>query len=308
MSKMTKEGLLKYNMKKYVCIDIGGTAVKYGLIGADGMIISRGETPTEAEKGGPSILEKAVTITDRFTQEHEIAGICVSTAGIVDTKKGMIRHAAPLIPQYTGTRIKETMEQRFSVPCEVENDVNCAGLAEYLTGAGKDSDPMLMLTIGTGIGGCMVTGGHVFHGVSYSACEVGYMHMRGSDFQTLGSAGSLVKKTAERKQEPVEDWNGFRIFSEAKLGNSVCIETIDELTDVLGLGIANLCYVLNPETVVLGGGIMAQEDYLADRIRTALDTYLIDSIATHVTIRFAKHRNDAGMLGAFYHFKGCHLS
>lgn len=292
-------------MEKYVSIDIGGTAIKYGLIGADGMIISRSETPTQAEKGGPSILEKAITITDRFFNDHEIAGICISTAGIVNTKKGSIEHAAPLIPDYTGVCFKEPMEQRFGVPCEVENDVNCAGLAEYLTGAGKECDPMLMLTIGTGIGGCLVTGGHVFHGASYSACEVGYLHMRGSDFQTLGSASSLVKRTAERKQEPAENWNGFRIFSEARLGNSVCIQSIDEMVDVLGLGIANLCYVLNPETVVLGGGIMSQEDYLKEKIQNAVNKYLIDSIASKVTIAFARHRNDAGMLGAFYHFKNC---
>lgn len=293
-------------MKKYVSIDIGGTAIKYGLLSADGIIIHRGETPTEAWKGGPSILEKAITITDRFYQEHEIAGICISTAGIVNTEKGLIQHSAPLIPGYTGICFKEPMQQRFCVPCEVENDVNCAGLAEYLTGAGKESDPMLMLTVGTGIGGCLVTGGHVFHGVSYSACEVGYMHMLGSDFQTLGSASSLVKKIAERKQEPVENWNGLRIFSEARLGNSVCIKAIDEMTDIIGLGIANLCYVLNPQTVVLGGGIMAQEDYLKDKIQTAVTSYLIDSIASHVTVTFAKHRNDAGMLGAFCHFKSCH--
>lgn len=301
-----KEGCTGYIMKKYVSIDIGGTAIKYGLLSEQGIIIHRGETPTEAWKGGPSILKKAITITDRFYQEHEIAGICISTAGIVNTEKGLIQHSAPLIPGYTGICFKEPMQQRFCVPCEMENDVNCAGLAEYLTGAGKESDPMLMLTVGTGIGGCLVTGGHVFHGVSYSACEVGYMHMLGSDFQTLGSASSLVKKIAERKQEPVENWNGLRIFSEARLGNSICIKAIDEMTDIIGLGIANLCYVLNPQTVVLGGGIMAQEDYLKDKIQTAVTSYLIDSIASHVTVTFAKHRNDAGMLGAFYHFKSCH--
>ena len=77
------------------------------------------------------------------------------------------------------------------------------------------------------------------------------------------------------------------------------------MTDVLGQGIANICYVLNPETVVLGGGIMAQEDYLKEKIQNAVNNYLIDSIASRVTITFARHRNDAGMLGAFYHFKNC---
>ncbi len=293
-------------MKKYVSIDIGGTAIKYGLIDAGGTILYRLEQPTEAHLGGPSILEKVIRIADQFCQEQTVSGICISTAGMVDTRQGMIVHANELIPHYTGIRLKETLENQFRIPCEAENDVNCAGLAEYLTGAGKGCDPMLMLTIGTGIGGCMVTGGKVFHGVSYSACEVGYMRLRGSDFQTLGSAGSLCKKIAQRKQEPAEDWNGLRIFQEAQRGDTDCIQAIDEMVDVLGLGIANLCYVLNPQTVVLGGGIMAQEDYLKDKLQKAVCAYLIDRVAAHVTIAFAKHKNDAGMLGAFYHFQSCH--
>ena len=77
------------------------------------------------------------------------------------------------------------------------------------------------------------------------------------------------------------------------------------MTDVLGKGIANICYVINPEIVVLGGGIMAQEEFLRDKIESALKKYLVPSIAANTRIAFAKHKNDAGMLGAFYHFMGC---
>lgn len=163
-----------------------------------------------------------------------------------------------------------------------------------------------MLTIGTGIGGCMIVDGKVFHGYSNSACEVGYMHMEDSDFQTLGAASILTKKVAERKQEPEEKWNGYRIFEEAKKGDEICNQAIDEMTDVLGKGIANICYVVNPEVVVLGGGIMAQETFLKSKMETALKKYLIPSILRNTRIAFAKHKNDAGMLGAFYHFRGCH--
>lgn len=293
-------------MKKYVSIDIGGTAIKYGVIGEDGDILAHEEMPTEAHKGGPSILVKAIKIVGQFCMEHTISGICISTAGMVDTKKGTILYAAPLIPRYTGICLKEPLEKQFQIPCEVENDVNCAGLAEYLSGAGCGCDPMLMLTIGTGIGGCLVTGGQVYHGVSYSACEVGYLHMRGSDFQTLGSASSLCRRVAERKQEPAGEWNGLRIFEEASRGDTACIHAIDEMTDALGLGIANLCYVLNPKMIVLGGGIMAQADYLSARIEKAARSYLIEHMSSALHIRFAKHKNHAGMLGAFYHFKACH--
>ncbi|MDE7312324.1 MAG: ROK family protein [Eubacterium sp.] len=293
-------------MKKYVSIDIGGTAIKYGLINGDGEILTHSEMPTEAQKGGPSILVKAIKIVEQFCQEHTVSGICISTAGVVDTKKGAILYAAPLIPRYTGICLKEPLEKQFHVPCEVENDVNCAGLAESLSGAGRGFDPMLMLTVGTGIGGSLVTGGQIYHGASYSACEVGYLKMRGSDFQTLGSASSLCQRVAEKKQEPLELWDGLRIFRQAMLADPACIQAIDEMTEVIGLGIANLCYILNPEIIVLGGGIMAQEDYLSARIQKAAESFLVGNLASSLRIAFAKHKNLAGMLGAFYHFKACH--
>lgn len=292
-------------MNKYVSIDIGGTAIKYGLIDENGTILSRLQMKTEAFNGGPSILKKAVGIVEEFQKTEKLSGICISTAGMVDTEKGEIFYAAPLIPDYTGTKFKETMEQTFRLPCEVENDVNCAGLAEYMAGASKGSRIALMLTIGTGIGGCIVADGKVFHGFSNSACEVGYMHMNGSDFQTLGAASILTKKVAGWKQEPESVWSGYHIFEEAKKGDTLCSRAIDEMVDVLGKGISNICYVLNPEVVVLGGGIMAQEEFLKDKLNASLDNYLLPSLRKHTRIAFAAHRNDAGMLGAFYHFMNC---
>lgn len=292
-------------MNRYVCIDIGGTAVKYGLVDEEGNIVERHEVPTEASKGGGHILNKAVEIVEGFQKAGEISGICISTAGMVDTKKGEIFYAAPLMPEYAGTQFKKVMEERFRVPCEVENDVNCAGLAEYVSGAARGSSVSVMLTIGTGIGGSMVVNGEVFHGFSGSAVEIGYMNLPGGDFQDLGAASILTKKVAERKGEDIRGWNGRRIFEAAKKGDVVCVQAIDELADVLGMGIANICYVVNPETVVLGGGIMAEEEYLREKIERALDRHLIYSIRKHTRIAFAKHRNDAGMLGAFYYFMNC---
>lgn len=294
-------------MKKYACIDIGGTAIKYGIINEAGEIEWRKEMDTEAHQGGKAVLNKAIVIVETLMQETTISGICISTAGMVDTEKGEIFYSAPLLPDYAGTAFKKTMEDRFHLPCEVENDVNCAGLAEYRAGAAMGSKVALMLTIGTGIGGCMVVDGKVFHGFSNSACEVGYMHMHGSDFQTLGSTKTLVKKVAERKGESEELWNGRRIFEEAKKGDACCITAIEEMTDVLGQGIANICYVINPQVVVLGGGIMAQEAFLEGRLTQALERYLVPALAKATRIAFARHRNDAGMLGAFYHFVGLHV-
>ncbi len=295
-------------MNRYVSIDIGGTAVKYGLVGEDGRIFHRSVMDTEAKKGGPAILSKVKKIVENFCeQEDNISGICISTAGMVDIQKGVITYSAPLIPNYAGTEYKKVLEEAFGIPCEVENDVNCAGLAEYYTGAAAGSRIALILTIGTGIGGCAVIDGKVFRGFSGSACEVGYMSMLGSDFQTLGAASILTKKVAEWKKDAEENWNGYHIFEAAKKGDALCIRAIDEMADVLGQGIANICCVLNPEIVVLGGGIMSQEAFLKEKIESAVARYLIPEIARHTRLAFAKHKNDAGMLGALYHFQQQHL-
>lgn len=288
-------------MGKYVSIDIGGTSIKYGLLDENGKIEKKFQMDTEACKGGASILKKVLEIVRGF-QEEPLLGVCISTAGMVDIEKGMIFYAAPLIPEYAGTNFKEAVEKELHLPCEVENDVNCAGLAECVSGAAKGSKSALMLTIGTGIGGCILLDGKVYRGHSSSACEVGYMHMRGSDFQTLGAASILTKKVAERKGEPESKWNGRAVFEAAKQGDEICCSAIEEMTDVLGEGIADICCVLNPETVVLGGGIMAQEEFLKERISKALEKYLVPSIFEKTTLKFARHRNDAGMLGAYYHF------
>ena len=107
-------------MKKYISIDIGGTAIKYGVVSDDAAVLSRGEMPTEAQKGGPAILEKVTGLVGRACGEEEISGICISTAGMVDPARGEVFHAAPLIPRYAGTNYKETLEGRFGIPCEVE--------------------------------------------------------------------------------------------------------------------------------------------------------------------------------------------
>lgn len=289
-------------MKQYVSVDIGGTAIKYGVIDETGRILSRQVMETQAYQGGQAVLAKTLSIVENSRKAGEISGVCISTAGMVDVHKGEIIHSAQLIPDYAGVCFKSAVQDKYGLPCEVENDVNCAGLAETISGAARGSSSVLMLTIGTGIGGCFVLDGKVFHGAGNSACEVGYMHMFDSDFQTLGAASVLSEKVSRRKCAGSGEWSGYRIFQEAKQGDSVCIQAIDEMMDILGMGIANICYVLNPQTVVLGGGIMAQEEYLKEKAEAAVARYLLPSAARHTSLCFARHKNAAGMLGAFYHF------
>lgn len=289
-------------MKKYISIDVGGTAIKYGLIDEAGVILERKECPTERQLGGKKILKKVLGIVETYVANEVISGVAVSTAGMVDVKTGEIFYASPLIPGYTGVNYKKEIETRFHLPCEVENDVNCAGLAEFTSGSSKGSHSAIMLTIGTGIGGCLVSEGHVFHGFSNSAFEVGYMKINNEYFEKLAAASVLSEQVAKEKGGTAEEWNGKRIFEAAKNQDEICVRAIENLVDHLAEGIANICYVVNPEKVVLGGGIMAQEEYLSGMINASLNKYLISSIREKTTIAFAYYKNDAGMLGAFYNF------
>ena len=316
--------------KRYFALDIGGTKTKYALLGEKGEILSTYEKDTEAQRGGSFILEnvkgeirrvlaelkgnppegaqadtkvdaKAERTTEAKT-EPLLFGICISTAGMVDEIKGEIIHAGPQIPEYKGCKWKEEIERTFSIPCEVENDVKCAGLGEYSFGSGKGTSSMLCLTIGTGIGGSFILNGEVYHGTSHSAMEIGYMQIPGGMFQRMASTSALVKRVASRKGDPEELWNGKRIFGEVAKEDKICLEELDRLCDALSIGLSNLCYAFNPECIVLGGGIMEQKDILLPKIWGHLQEHLVPIVAENTRLLAASLGNRAGLLGAYVHF------
>lgn len=138
------------------------------------------------------------------------------------------------------------------------------------------------------------------------------MHLEQGVFQDEAAASALVRRVEERKKaerqlsedgEPSEVWDGFRIFEAAKAGDLICREELDRLAKLLGMGIANICFVVNPERVILGGGIMEQEAYMKPRIEAALEKYLVPQIWKHTTVCMAAYQNHAGMLGALYHLQ-----
>lgn len=292
--------------KQYITIDIGGTSIKHGVINEEITFLVKKECETNASLGGPHIMHTIESIIREYQMQYEISGVAISTAGMVDHQKGEIIYASELIPQYTGTKIKQSIQKMFDIPCEVENDVNCAGLSEAMVGAGKGTKSSLCLTIGTGIGGCIIINNQIYHGFSGSACEVGYMHLPGGEFQKLGATTALVEKVAAQKGDSIKKWDGKRIFALAKEGDVICNQAIDEMVDVLGQGIANLCYVFNPEIVILGGGIMAQKEFLEEKIQESLNRFLLPVIRTNTKLEFAKNKNQAGMLGAYFYFISKH--
>ena len=295
-------------MMYYICIDIGGTSIKYGVLSEKGEIFIDGTVSTKVTEKENFILSDVKKLVRNILDEYrnyEIKGICVSTAGVVNPEKGEIAYAGPTIPKYTGTKIKEELEKEFSISCEVENDVNCAGLGEYWRGAGKGSKSMVCLTIGTGIGGSVILDGKLLNGIGYTAGEIGYMDVNGNYIQNIASSKYLVEKVQKEKveREGITDTiTGVDIFELAKRGDEICIAGINEIISNLTVGVRNIIYLLNPEVIVIGGGITAQKEYLEEKIRKEVNDGMISDMFRKTRIELAQQGNQAGLLGALYNF------
>ena len=295
-------------MMYYICIDIGGTSIKYGVLSEKGEIFIDGTVSTKVTEKENFILSDVKKLIRNILDEYrnyEIKGICVSTAGVVNPEKGEIAYAGPTIPKYTGTKIKEELEKEFSISCEVENDVNCAGLGEYWRGAGKGSKSMVCLTIGTGIGGSVILDGKLLNGIGYTAGEIGYMDVNGDYIQNIASSKYLVEKVQKEKveREGITDTiTGVDIFELAKRGDEICIAGINEIISNLAVGVRNIIYLLNPEVIVIGGGITAQKEYLEEKIRKEVNDGMISDMFRKTRIELAQQGNQAGLLGALYNF------
>lgn len=292
-------------MPYYVCLDIGGTSIKYGLADETGMFYHKGKRETGLPKKGiPYLLEQITDIIQTYQKNYAVAGAALDTAGIVDAKTGVILMEARNFPGYTGTNLIELVQHTCHLPCTVENDVNAAGLGEYWLGAGQKAKSLVCITVGTGIGGCVILNGHLLHGVSGSAGEIGYMRIPGTedDLEASAAVPRLVKTVAEAKGVPATELNGEKIFSWAKEGDTISIQAIDLMLQRLAAGIGNICCLLNPELILLGGGIMAQQEYLRPRLEVALKKALSPQLRGKTRIDFAHLGNDAGMVGALKNF------
>lgn len=286
----------------HISIDIGGTAIKYGLIATDGQFVHKDKRDTEAFLGGKAIIEKIIQIINTYIKKNMISGVSISTAGIVDSEEGAIIYSGKQIPNYIGVNWKQIIWDEFELECEVENDANCAGLAEAISGNGKEYNKVLCLTIGTGIGASFVNKKEIYHGGSFAACEVGHMHMRDSTFQDLAATTVLINKIAKEKKISPDRITGEDIFRMAKNGDAICNREIDSMIDHLAYGISNICFVLNPDIIILGGGIMQQRDFLYEKMTSSLNLYLNIGVFKNTKLKFAKHSNDSGMIGAYYNY------
>lgn len=279
-------------------VDIGGTSIKSGMW-EDNEIKEVRETDTNAKYGGEHVIQTVLEIL-RGYQDFQAVGI--STAGQVDMEQGLILYANDNIPGYTGTKIKEIIENTFHVPAAVLNDVNSAALGEAFYGVGRGRNDFLCLTYGTGVGGAIILNGRIYTGSGYSAGEFGGIITHPEDrslredmfsgcYERYASTTALVERVGSLFPELK---NGRDIF--AKKDVPEVKNLIDQWIMEIVYGLITLTHIFNPSMIVLGGGVMEQE-YVVLQVREKLQEHLIPSFR-NVEIVQAQLGNMAGMLGA----------
>ncbi|WP_265939597.1 ROK family protein [Bacillus thuringiensis] len=287
-------------MKEYIAFDIGGTQIKYGIVSEIGRVLKRKTVATEIHLGGEQIIQKLIYVSKKIMNEHTIAGIGISTTGIVDINKGIMTGGADHIPGYSTIPIIDRLQEILKVPVSIDNDVNCAAFGEKWNGSGREKENFIMLTLGTGIGGAIFIDGELYRGHSFSAGEWGNMLIEGKTFEEVASISGLIRLV--RKYKDKGEWNGKRIFELYDKGDREVAQAVGIFFKHLAIGISNLAYIFNPETIIIGGGITDRGNEFLKEVKEEVSKYLNQEIYNNCEIELAQNGNCAGMIGAIYHF------
>ncbi|NGQ96592.1 ROK family glucokinase [Brevibacillus sp. SYP-B805] len=307
-----------------VGVDVGGTAIKMALLSTEGEILTKLEEPTPVAEGEDKVIEKiARMITDILknanVSNEQVAGVGLGVPGPVDTTTGVVLQAVNL--HWTSTPLKEKLERLTGLLVKVENDANCAALGEMWRGAGLGAKNMIMVTLGTGVGGGVILNGKVISGINGVGGEIGHITLNPQGgppcncgktgcLETYASATAIIRegtRLAESGRSPLladalskhGQLRAKDVFDAAHAGDEAAIAVIDEAAFYLGLALANLVNVLDPAKIVIGGGVSAAGDFLFSRIRQSFVRFLTFSfLADTCQIVPATLGNDAGVIGA----------
>ena len=288
---------------KIIGIDIGGTTIKADLYDDFGTSLNQFkeiETIIDYDLGTNQILNQVCDLIGEYTLNHSIDGVGISTAGVVNANTGEIIYAGYTIPGYIGVNFTSEIEKRFGLSTFVENDVNCAALGELWKGQAKDKKNVVMVTIGTGIGGSIIVNGQIVNGFNYTAGEVGYIPVGNSDWQSKASTTALIhlyqKKSLKTNQ------TGRTFFTDLSSGDKIAKETFEIFVENLTKGLLTISYLLNPEILILGGGILAKKDILLPEIQSSLAKNVMDNRFLPKNVVAATLGNEAGRIGAVKNF------
>ena len=312
--------------KRYsIGVDLGGTNIKFGVVSDSGEVLHKGMLSAQVNLGREAILSNLKQATEHslaFAGRKRIRVNCigVGSPGSVNLRTGRIEGSCPNLPQMLGVNLKKWLSRRFDYPIQVDNDANLMALAEFKFGAAKGFEDVLCLTLGTGIGGGIILDGELFHGSSFAGAEFGHMTINHNGrkcncggtgcLEMYASAPAMVKdaKSLMRKdrrsimhrlvKEDLDRLTTKVIFQAERGGDATASRVIDQACSYLGAGIASAVNLINPQVVVIGGGVSQGGLSFIRRIEKEVKKRAFPSATKKLKVVKAKLGNDAGFIGA----------
>ena len=309
-------------MGNRIGIDVGGTNVKIALVNEKGRIIYSNSIPTRAEMGYEYTIgnmKEAIKIllTETKITPVDIEGMGFGFPGQIDCQKGIVR-LAPNIPGWVDVPIANIMEEEFSIPTRVDNDVRCAALGELNFGAGVGCENLICITVGTGIGSGLIINGKLVRGASNAAGEIGHIKLdiQGGPLCGCGDRGCLeafasgpsivalaedyIKggKSTKYRELANPEITPYIVSEAAKQGDPVAKRIFTIVGEYIGVGLASVVNLLNPEKIIIGGGVAAAGDILMNPIKETLVKRAMPIAGAAVEVVPAQLGNTAGVIGA----------
>ena len=289
-------------MEHYLAFDIGGTAVKHGLVDGEGNVLQSGSFPTPAE--GPALLGNMRRVYETYAAAFPVSGVAVSSPGAVDCDRKISRGLSAVGYIQDAPLGQELSRLLDGLPVEMENDGNCAGLGEVWTGAAREKNDIVCITCGSGIGGAIIKNRRVHKGASNNGGEFGYFLMPGllPNQMWFWNDFAPVHIVQRYNQDQNRALNGKQLAELAREGDPTAVRYMEEVYFHIAWGCVNIHALYDPELILLGGAISNDHDILP-KVQRYVDQWLQEKHAfLKPTIQVCQHRSNANLIGAVYHF------
>ncbi len=287
-------------------VDAGPDSIECIVSDLSGKVLERSETqlqlPTDNEKFLDA-LKSCIQDCLVKTAGKDVIGIGVAMHGVVDVETGVSLVAPNL--GLTNIPIKEELENTFGLEVKVENDARAMALGEFWFGDHGELESMLAVNIGRGVGAGMIIGGKLYHGSSDIAGEIGHMTIdlngqvcecgnRGC-LQTFAAGPAIARNISDKTTESL---SAEQVFEQALCGNEACIEVLTKAGKAMGVGLTNLIHIVNPEKIVLGGGVSKAQQFILPAIRETIRASALTQSASRTKVEITKLGDDATLIGA----------
>lgn len=305
-----------------VGVDIGGTKVAAGLVNCQGEILKRVRTPMVATGDAKAGLDAALAAIQQVlqgTSAEQVRGIGICSPGPLDPKRGIVINP-PNVPCWRNFPLAEEVRKVYRVPVKLDNDANAAALAEVLWGAARGYRNVFYATIGTGIGSGIVLDGKIFHGRTGAAAEAGHMGVdphgpvcgcgKHGCIEALASGPGIARRARQKVASHPESLllkmaggdaqavTGEMVHQAWKAGDPVAREVIDETVDILAYWLGNIVDLLEPDVIVMGGGVSTMLAPFLEDIRKRWVGRVVNPWPDQVPLVLARYREEAGIAGA----------